>query len=193
MEGRLLGMREVVPGGLVPRGFGVASADGIRVLRATPEMAAGVLCGEASPFLGRGAEASDIGGEGGSWTSETVSAVDMDLVSGGVVTSGELAVDCGDEGSTFRSKVGDSGTEMSVEMVERWRDSCFLILSCRSSASILRSESSSRRRWASIRIFSRSCSPCLISSSIMTPLSIAWLYLDSMSSRDDVVLRACRS
>lgn len=27
----------------------------------------------------------------------------------------------------------------------------------------------------------------------MTALSIAWLYLDSMSSNDDVVLRACRS
>ena len=60
-----------------------------------------------------------MGGDGGSWTSETVSAVDMDLVSGGVVTSGELAVDCGEEGSTFLSKVGEPGTERSVEMVER--------------------------------------------------------------------------
>jgi len=53
----------------------------------------------------------------------------MDLVSGGVVMRGELAVEWGDEGSTFLSKVGESGTERSVEMVERWRASCFLILS----------------------------------------------------------------
>lgn len=91
------------------------------------------------------------------------------------------------------SKVGDPRADMSVEMVDRCRDSCFLILSWSSSASILRSESSSRRRCDSMRSFSRSCSPILISSSIMTPRSIAWLNLDSMSSSDDVVLRACRS
>lgn len=62
---------------------------------------------------------------------------------GGVEMRGELAVDLGEF-----SKVGDSGIEMSVEMVERcWlRFSAFLILSCMISASILRSDSSSRRR-----------------------------------------------
>ena len=89
--------------------------------------------------------------------------------------------------------MGDSGIDISVEMAERWRDSCFLILSWRISASILRSESSSRRRWVSTRSCSRSCSPILISSSINTARSIATLYLDSRSSRDDVVVRAWRS
>jgi hypothetical protein len=91
------------------------------------------------------------------------------------------------------SKVGDSGIDMSVEMADRCRFSAFLILSCRMSASILRSDSSSRRRCDSIRSVSRSCSPILISSSIITVLSIAWLYLDSISSNVDVVFRACRS
>ena len=42
------------------------------------------------------AEASDIGGDGGVGVSETVSVVETDFVSGGVVTSGEEAVDLGD-------------------------------------------------------------------------------------------------
>lgn len=61
------------------------------------------------------------------------------------------------------------------------------------SASILRSESSSLSRCASIRRASRSCSPTLISSSNITPLSIPILYFDSRSSSEEVVLRACRS
>lgn len=44
-----------------------------------------------------------------------------------------------------------------------------------------------------MRSFSRSCSPDRISSSIITHRSMAWLYLDSISSKDEVVLRACRS
>jgi hypothetical protein len=44
-----------------------------------------------------------------------------------------------------------------------------------------------------MRRFSLSCSPILISSSIITALSIATLYLDSRSSRDEVVFRACLS
>ena len=119
IDGRLLGMRVLEEGSLAPIGLGVISAEGRRLLRATPEMAAGVFCKAAPPFLGSGAEASDMGGDGGSCTSETVSAVDMDLVSGGVVTRGELAVDWGEVGSAFPSNVGDSGTEMSVEMLER--------------------------------------------------------------------------
>jgi hypothetical protein len=41
-----------------------------------------------------------------------------------------------------------------------------------------------------MRNFSRSCSPILISSSISTARSMAWLYFDSRSSRDEVVFRA---
>jgi hypothetical protein len=91
-------------------GLGVMlwSADGRRDLRV---VGAGVF---TAFFLGNGADASDMGGEGGSWTSDAVSAVPTDLVSGGVRISGELAVELGE-----RSKVGDSGMVISVEMVER--------------------------------------------------------------------------
>jgi hypothetical protein len=53
-----------------------------------------------------------MGGEGGSETERPF------LDSGGVVTSGELAVESGDS-SMVLSKVGDSRTDMSVEMVDR--------------------------------------------------------------------------
>lgn len=61
------------------------------------------------------------------------------------------------------------------------------------SFSILRSDNSVRKRCASIRRASRSCSLFLISSSNSTPRSMATLYLDSRSSRDEVVFRAWRS
>lgn len=138
--------------------------------------------------LGRGAEASDIGGEGGSCCSGATLAGGSESSSGGVEIRGELAVDCGEF-----SKVGDSGTEISVEMVDKCRWSAFFILSWRISASIFMSDNSSRNRWTSIRSFSRSCSPILISSSIMTDRSRATLYLDSISSSDDVVFLAWRS
>lgn len=113
-------------------------------------------------------------------------------MSGGVVMRGELAVEPG-EFSMFLSNVGESGTEMSVEIIERWRDSYFRTFSWSTSTSILTSESSSLKRCDSIRKPSRSCSPWRISSSSMTPRSIAILYLDSRSSREEVVLRAWRS
>lgn len=178
------GIRAAV-GSVLVRGFGVAavlSSDGMRVtLRrdGSPAVRAGVC-------LGRDPDASDMGGDGGSVSSEPEV---KDLTSPGVVMRGELAVDWGDV-SMLRSKVGEPIAERSVEMVERWRDSCFLILSCISSASILRSASSSRKRCDSIRSFSRSCSPIFISPSKMTARSIAWLYFDSISSSDEVVLRA---
>jgi hypothetical protein len=103
--------------------------------------------------------------------------------------SGELAPERG----VLPAEVGDSGTVMFVEMSDRCRDSCFLILSCSISASILRSDSSSRSRCASTRRPSRSCSPIFISSSSITALSIAWLYFESRSAREDVVFRACLS
>lgn len=148
---------------------------------------AGVMIDDALGLdLGRDTDASDIGGDGGSLTWILVE--DMED-SGGVVVSGELAPD-----TVLVSNMGLSGMESSVETMDIWRCcSCFFSLSCRISASILRSESSSRSRCVSILSCSRSCSPILISSSIMTTFSIAALYLDSMSSRDESVIRACRS
>lgn len=150
------------------------------------ETGAGVLIEGTLVFgSGAGADASDIGGDGGSLTGVLTDETDED--SGGVVMSGELAPDM-----ALPSKMGLSGMERSVSVADMWR-SCFLSLSCKISASILRSDNSSRRRWASILSCSLSCSPILISSSIMTALSIAPLYLFSRSSRDEVVCRACRS
>lgn len=147
---------------------------------------AGAFAGGPLGFdLGIGADASDIGGDGGSWTG----VLDDDTDPGGVETSGELAPDI-----VLLSNMGLSGMDRSVDIVDRWRcSSCFLSLSWRISASILRSDSSSRSLCASILSCSRSCSPILISSSIMTALSIVALYFDSMSSREESVMRACRS
>jgi len=83
-------------------------------------------------------EASEIGGDGGVGVSETVSVVDTDLVSGGVVIIGDEAVDVGEPANE-----GELGAVMSVDREVSWR---FRSLSCMISASILRSDSSSRRR-----------------------------------------------
>lgn len=147
----------------------------------------GVLMGGTLVLgIGGGAEASDMGGDGGSLTGVFVDDTEDD--SGGVVISGELAPE-----TMLLSKMGLSGMERSVRVADMWRSSCFLSLSCRISASIFRSDSSSRSRCASILSCSLSCSPILISSSIMTALSIAALYLESRSSSDEVVCLACRS
>lgn len=130
-EGRDPGMR----GGL-GRGLGVMSIDGNRDFRAR----AGVLCNAAPPVR----EASDMGGDGGSCSSESVSTSDSDLVSGGVVINGLEAVECGELG--FLSKVGDEIMEKSVDSADKCLASCFFILSCRSSASIFKSAYSSRTR-----------------------------------------------
>jgi hypothetical protein len=73
---------------------------------------AGVLT--ASMFFGKVVETSDIGGDGGSCASDTVSAAERALLSGGVRISGELAVELGEW-----SNVGDSGMVISVDIVER--------------------------------------------------------------------------
>lgn len=117
-----------------------------------------------------------------------MSIVDSDFVSGGVVMFiGELVLERGE-----CKYDGEPGIVKSVERFDIC-EFCLRILSCKISASILRSESSSRSLCASTRNLSRSCSPSLISSSSITPRSIAMLYLDSRSSRDDVVCRAWRS
>jgi len=131
-------------------------------------------------------EASDIGGDGGVGVSDTVSVVETDFVSGGVVTIGDDAVDVGERPSSD----GELGAVISVDIEGYWR---FRSLSCMISASIFRSDSSSRRRCVSIRRLSRSCSPILISSSIMTARSMATLNFDSRSSSDEDVFRACLS
>ena len=184
-------------------GLGVTlwSAEGSRDFRGGAPTGAGVFGGPlaaAAATFGSGTEASDMGGDGGSRgpCGAPSSTAARALASGGVVMSGELAVEPGESSAAVcLSKVGDSSTETSVEMCERWwrAVSCLRTLSWSSSASILRSASSSRRRWASMRSCSRSCSPILISSSIKTPRSIAMLYFDSRSSSEEVVLRACRS
>lgn len=133
-------------------------------------------------------DASDIGGEGGVGVSETVSEVDTDLVSGGVVIIGEDATEFGDP-----REYGELSATISVDNDGSWRAVAFSSLSCAISASILRSDSSSRNLCVSIRRVSLSCSPILISSSIITARSIATLYFDSKSSMDEEVFRACLS
>lgn len=139
-------------------------------------------------------EASERGGEGGvAVTAEEVS----DLSGGGVEAVGEESV----VAEVEASETGERGRRTPCDLIARtllsrcratvasaWRS-----LPCTISASILRSESSSRRRWVSIRSDSRSCSLAFISSSSITPRSIATLYFDSRSSREEVVLRAWRS
>lgn len=180
---------ERVPGGrmfgieVLAMGVIVWSTEGKRPFFLS--VGAGVLSLELEGGLGRVDEASDMGGDGGSFGAVVFGKATS---SGGVEMRGELAVDLGES-----TKEGDSGMDMSVDIVERCRFSDFLILSCIISASTLRSDNSSRSLCASIRSFSRSCSPILTSSSIMTDRSIATLYFDSKSSSDEVVLRACLS
>lgn len=70
-------------------GFGVVeSPDGSRILL-------GGFIGVLSDFVAF-AEDSEIGGEGGVGVSDTVSVVDTDLVSGGVVINGDEAVESGE-------------------------------------------------------------------------------------------------
>jgi hypothetical protein len=165
-------------------------AEGFGVVLESPEGSCNLVFGGFIGVFTSGlavAEASDIGGEGGVGVSRSVSVVDTDFVSGGVVIIGEDAVELGEPGP---SKAGEFGAVISVDNEGIWR---FRSLSCIISASIFKSESSSRNRWVSIRRFSLSCSPTLISSSIITARSIATLYLDSRSSSDEEVFRAWRS
>jgi hypothetical protein len=83
-------------------------------------------------------EASETGGEGGVGVSDTVSVVETDFVSGGVVTIGDEAAELSDE--------GELGAVISVDRLGRFRAPCFFSLSCMISASIFRSDNSSRNR-----------------------------------------------
>lgn len=97
-----------------PFGFGLGvapkSADGKRDLRVVEAPAGKGAFAVVEGALGIGAEASDMGGDGGSCTST--------LASGGVVTKGELAVES-TSSSVFLSKVGEPSAERSVEMVDK--------------------------------------------------------------------------
>lgn len=110
----------------------------------------------------------------------------------------------GDESVVAEVEVSDTGERGRNESpanrcdVLRWwclsfASSAMRSFSCTISASMRRSDSSSRSRWFSILSVSRSCSPILISSSNITVRSMATLYLDSKSSSDEVWLRAWRS
>jgi hypothetical protein len=117
-------------------GFGVVldSPDGSRILL-------GGFIGVLIADLGAFPEASEIGGEGGVGVSDTVSVVETDFVSGGVVIIGEEAAESGEP-----SKEGEFGAVISVDMAGSTLALCFLNLSCIISASIFRSDSSSRSR-----------------------------------------------
>ncbi len=163
-------------------------AAGLGVVLESPEGSLSLLLGGFIGVLSNclaEPEASEIGGDGGVGVSDTVSVVEIDFVSGGVKIIGEEAVDVGES-----PKDGEFGAVMSVAILGTCR---FRSLSCMISASILRSDSSSRSRWVSIRRCSLSCSPTFISSSIITARSIATLYFDSKSSNDEDVFRACLS
>ena len=139
-----------------------------------------------------GIDFSDVGGEGGVRASDT--SDDADFVGGVAIVGDEVDVvgdssdnaDCGlarsaiNGGGFFRRSRSDTSSA--------WRS-----LSCLISASILRSLNSSRSLCVSILRASLSCSPALISSSAITPRSIATLYFDSRSSNDELVFRAWRS
>ena len=147
---------------------------------------------EAGAVVTLGKDLSEVGGEGGVGVSEA--AEEVDLV-GGVAMVGDDAVVSGES-----SDIEERGLEIAGLMGESLRKcrrsetaSARRSLSCIISASTLRSDSSSRSLWVSIRRVSRSRSPILTSSSNMTPRSMATLYFDSRSSREDVVCRACFS
>lgn len=92
---------------------------------------------------------------------------------------------------------GDAAAGLDVMLKGRLffakSSSAFASFFFNTSVSILKSENSSFSRCVSMRSISRSSSPTLTSSSNMTALSTAWLYLDSMSSKDTSVVRCFRS
>lgn len=108
---------ERMPGAFIPLetapfGFGVMlrSAEGMRDLFCE---FAGVFIFEDN--LGRGAEASDIGGDGGSLiVGAPLLEGGKEISSGGVVIRGELAMERGES-----PNVGDSGIDISVEIVDK--------------------------------------------------------------------------
>lgn len=112
---------------------------GLGVVLESPEGSLSLLFGGFEGVLAISlafAEASDIGGDGGVSVSDTVSFVDTDFVSGGVVIIGDEAVELGEP-----SKDGEFGAVISVVRGESCR---FRSLPCIISASTFKSDSSSR-------------------------------------------------
>ncbi len=113
-------------------------AVGFGVVLESPEGSFNLLLGAfIGVFTICAEEASEIGGEGGVRVS-IGSAVETDAASGGVVIIGDETVEVGE-----MSNAGEFGAVMSVVIVGNWR---LRNLSCMISASILRSDNSSRRR-----------------------------------------------
>ena len=165
-------------GGRVPyvdcRGVGIFPVSEVRDLG---------MPGVARDGFTEGADVSEMGGEGGVGVSETP---EEEVLAGGV--SKEASVVVGD--SSERGDGETAGGSMERVLLLLASDlSALRSLSLVMSVSILRSDSSSLSLCASIRRDSRSCSAAFISSSNMTLRSMVWLYLDSMSSSDDSVLR----
>lgn len=133
---------------------------------------------------------SEIGGEGGVCVSERPD--DETVFPGGVSNEGVESVVVGEISERGEA---EGGTVCSDGNCLLWStfSSAFLNFSLTISASILRSDNSSRNRCVSIRKASLSCSPTLTSSSIITDLSIAMLYFDSISSSEDSVFLCWRS
>ncbi len=115
---RIVPVAERVPGGrmlgieVLGLGVMVWSTEGSLVFFRSVG-GAGVLSLVLDAGLGIVEEASDMGGDGGSLRTVSLLAGGK-AISSGVEISGELAVDLGE-----LSKVGDSGIEMSVDIVER--------------------------------------------------------------------------
>lgn len=159
----------------------VPGASGMRDLRLP---GTGVL-GSTLLFGG----ASDNGGEGGVGASDAVSDF-----GGGVDAVGEEGV------AALASLPGLLALKLSTASGLGFLDLNLSIVSSANlnfsnviSLSTFKSPNSSLNRWVSILRPSRSCSPLFNSPSINTPLSIATLYLLSISSKLDSVFLACRS
>lgn len=146
-EGVAFLVRDELSGTLTPEPLEVRTlpevyrAAGFGVVLESPEGSLSLLFGGLRGVLTISRaepDASEIGGDGGVGVSDTVSVVETDFVSGGVVIMGEEAVEDGES-----TKDGEFGAVISVVMLGTCR---FLSLSCIISASILRSDSSSRSR-----------------------------------------------
>ncbi len=148
------------------------------------------VIGEGLPVT----ETSDSGGDGGVASGSDVSGFVCGGVEAAVGDERPVAdVDVSDTGERGRNVLPDSRLPVLRWWCLSTVSSAMRSFSCTISASMRRSDSSSRSRCVSIRSLSRSCSPILISSSSMTVRSMATLYLDSRSSNDDVWWRAWRS
>ena len=147
----------------------------------------------AGVIAGAGIDLSDVGGDGGVCVSEAIE--ETDFVGGVAFVGDDAAVsigECSDKEECDLGIIAASGVGFRRRDLSAAASAC-RSLSCRTSASTLRSDNSSRSLWFSMRSSSLSFSPVFISSSSITFLSMATLNLDSKSSKEDVVFLACLS